>query len=76
MMEGQADVILANSRFTSRVFKSYFPSIAQDPYVVYPGINLSAYESKPDASDPDIEQLLSRVFSHIYLEDIVMNFPQ
>ncbi|CUA72178.1 alpha-1,3/alpha-1,6-mannosyltransferase [Rhizoctonia solani] len=41
----QADVILANSNFTSRVFKHSFPSIKTDPVVVYPGINISAYES-------------------------------
>ncbi|KDR81960.1 hypothetical protein GALMADRAFT_90454 [Galerina marginata CBS 339.88] len=40
----QADVILANSSFTARIFKSYFPSITQKPRVVYPGINISAYE--------------------------------
>ncbi|THH20044.1 hypothetical protein EW146_g1222 [Bondarzewia mesenterica] len=55
----QADIILANSRFTSRVFKSYFPSISQDPYVIYPGINLSAYEGKTDLQDPDIAQVTS-----------------
>ena len=51
---GQADIILANSGFTSRVFKAYFPSITQTPRIVYPGINISAYEAPVDHSDPDI----------------------
>ena len=51
---GQADVILANSKFTARIFKSYFPSISQTPQIVYPGINISAYETRVDGSDPDI----------------------
>ncbi|KAG7094231.1 hypothetical protein E1B28_007837 [Marasmius oreades] len=53
----QADCILANSKFTSRVFKSYFPSIPQQPTVVYPGINIKAYEagiSDVDLNDPEV----------------------
>ncbi|CAA7260889.1 unnamed protein product [Cyclocybe aegerita] len=50
----QADVILANSLFTVGMFKKYFPSIPQTPRVVYPGINLSAYEPQVDGSDSDI----------------------
>ncbi|KAF9480864.1 mannosyltransferase [Pholiota conissans] len=50
----QADIILANSHFTARIFKSYFPSISQTPHIVYPGINISAYEAGVDHSDPDI----------------------
>ncbi|KAF9009564.1 glycosyltransferase family 4 protein [Cyathus striatus] len=50
----QADIILANSRFTARVFKAYFPSIERTPDVVYPGINISAYEADVDPSDLDI----------------------
>lgn len=42
-------MILANSLFTARVFKSYFSSIKQLPSVVYPGINLAAYEPLPDS---------------------------
>ncbi|CAE6505399.1 unnamed protein product [Rhizoctonia solani] len=49
----QADVILANSQFTSRVFKHSFPSIKTDLVVVYPGINISAYESLPSSSDTE-----------------------
>ncbi|KAI0078979.1 glycosyltransferase family 4 protein [Panus rudis PR-1116 ss-1] len=56
----QADLILANSKFTSRVFKTHFSSISAVPEVVYPGINLSAYEvASYDASDPDIKQIAS-----------------
>ncbi|KAF8265310.1 hypothetical protein EI94DRAFT_1663811 [Lactarius quietus] len=49
-----ADVILANSGFTSRVFKAYFPSIPQEPRVVHPGINLFSYEPTGDSGDPDV----------------------
>ncbi|KAF8710845.1 Glycosyl transferase 4-like domain, partial [Rhizoctonia solani] len=57
---GQADVILANSRFTSRVFKDSFPSIKVDPVVVYPGINISAYQSLPSSDDTsEIEMVKS-----------------
>ncbi|KAF8328830.1 mannosyltransferase [Cantharellus anzutake] len=48
----QADAILANSKFTVRVFKNAFPTIATVPQVVYPGINVSAYEGAGfDASE-------------------------
>ncbi|KAH0584545.1 hypothetical protein H2248_010077 [Termitomyces sp. 'cryptogamus'] len=49
----QADVIIANSKFTARVTKSYFKSITQSLRVVYPGINVLAYESTVDHNDPD-----------------------
>ncbi|KAG6902655.1 hypothetical protein C0995_013344 [Termitomyces sp. Mi166 len=49
----QADIILANSKFTARVTKSYFKTITQSLRVVYPGINVSAYESTVDPDDPD-----------------------
>ncbi|KAF8808024.1 glycosyltransferase family 4 protein [Phlegmacium glaucopus] len=55
----QADVILANSKFTARVFKSYFPSISQNPAVIYPGINISAYEARIDLSDSDVSSVTS-----------------
>ncbi|KAI0046923.1 glycosyltransferase family 4 protein [Auriscalpium vulgare] len=55
-----ADIILANSRFTAGVFRAYFPSIKRDPRVVHPGINLSAYELPADiGSDPDVLQVTS-----------------
>lgn len=40
---GQADVILANSEFTARIFGEHFPSIKRRPRVVYPGINIESY---------------------------------
>lgn len=40
----QADAILANSKFTASIFKTAFPSIKTIPRVVYPGINVPAYE--------------------------------
>ncbi|EPS98405.1 hypothetical protein FOMPIDRAFT_148030 [Fomitopsis schrenkii] len=56
----QADVILANSKFTARVFKTHFPSIPSTPKVVYPGINLSAYEAASyDTQDRDILDVVS-----------------
>lgn len=56
---GQADVILANSNFTARVFKTQFPSIHKDTRVVHPGINLGAYDAPVDPSDLDIAALQS-----------------
>ncbi|KAG8978477.1 Alpha-1,3-mannosyltransferase-like protein [Tulasnella sp. 425] len=41
---GYADVLLANSKFTAQVFKHSFRSIVRSPEVVYPGINLDAYD--------------------------------
>ncbi|KZT74049.1 glycosyltransferase family 4 protein [Daedalea quercina L-15889] len=56
----QADVILANSKFTARVFKMHFASIRSTPKVVYPGINLSAYEATSfDTQDQDILDIAS-----------------
>ncbi|KAG6809183.1 hypothetical protein H0H93_016042, partial [Arthromyces matolae] len=55
----QADVILANSKFTSRVTKSYFKTISQPLRVVYPGINISAYEAPVNPEDPDIMAVFS-----------------
>ncbi|KII89397.1 glycosyltransferase family 4 protein [Plicaturopsis crispa FD-325 SS-3] len=55
----QADVILANSKFTARIFKLNFTSIKTVPKVVYPGINISAYETALDMTDPDIQQIIS-----------------
>lgn len=43
-MIGYADVLLANSKFTAQVFKHSFRSIVRSPEVVYPGINLDAYD--------------------------------
>ncbi|KAK2460689.1 hypothetical protein APHAL10511_007159 [Amanita phalloides] len=56
----QADVILVNSKFTARVFKSYFKSINRTPAVVYPGINTATYQADFDPSHPDISAVLSQ----------------
>ncbi|KAG6898763.1 hypothetical protein C0993_004467 [Termitomyces sp. T159_Od127] len=53
MTTRQADIILANSKFTARVTKSYFKTITQSLRVVHPGINVSAYESAVDPDDLD-----------------------
>ncbi|TFK62474.1 alpha-1,3-mannosyltransferase ALG2 [Pluteus cervinus] len=55
----QADVLLANSKFTARVFQTYFKSINRTPTVVYPGINLEAYNAKVDKTDPNIVAVTS-----------------
>lgn len=42
---GQADVILANSKFTSRVYSAAFSSLRKrQPSVVYPCIDVDAYQ--------------------------------
>ncbi|KZT50013.1 glycosyltransferase family 4 protein [Calocera cornea HHB12733] len=40
---GNADLILANSLFTARVFRKAFPLLSQKPRVIYPGINLASF---------------------------------
>ncbi|KAG1768997.1 glycosyltransferase family 4 protein [Suillus occidentalis] len=56
----QADLILANSKFTARVTKSHFASLEHQLKVVYPGINIKAYTSPIDLSDPDTIQTASQ----------------
>lgn len=67
-----ADLILVNSLFTFRVFKRYFATIKLDgrgmklatgkkiggPRVVYPGINLEAYEQPVEESRDDETKVL------------------
>jgi len=55
-----ADVLLANSEFTANVFESFF-SISRRPRVVYPGINLNAYEALVDREDKDVKNIISYV---------------
>ncbi|THV06101.1 alpha-1,3-mannosyltransferase ALG2 [Dendrothele bispora CBS 962.96] len=55
----QSDVILSNSRFSRRVFKASFPSIRTVPRVVYPGINIQAYEAKANLGDADVKLIAS-----------------
>ena len=56
---GQADIILANSLFTVKIFTTYFPSIKFSPTVVHPGINIAAYEVVVDQNDPDVAAIRS-----------------
>src|ERR1700761_7857904 len=51
---GQADVILANSRFTASVVARHLPSIAKHINIVYPGINVEAYKPQKEPSREDI----------------------
>ena len=41
---GQTDILLVNSKFTARVFKTHLPTIRHPARVVYPGINIEAYD--------------------------------
>jgi len=64
---GKADCILANSKFTARVFKRHLPSIQLDkdgfrtktpverggPRIVYPGINLEQYAQVPTTTEEE-----------------------
>lgn len=56
---GQADVILANSKFTARVTMAHFSSLKTSPEVVYPGVNIHAYQASVDMTDPNIVQVTS-----------------
>lgn len=49
---GQAEGILVNSKFTSRIFKETFQSLDVIPDVVYPSLNTKYFdETKPSDSD-------------------------
>ncbi|KIJ63379.1 glycosyltransferase family 4 protein [Hydnomerulius pinastri MD-312] len=56
----QADLIVANSNFTARVTTSHLTSIQSTPKVVYPGINIKAYQAPVNWTDPDIVQVTSQ----------------
>jgi alpha-1,3/alpha-1,6-mannosyltransferase len=47
----QADLLLANSEFTAKVFLLHFPSIERKPRVVYPGINVEKYKAHDIGAD-------------------------
>lgn len=49
----EADKILVNSEFTSRVFQRTFPAMRRTPRVVYPGIDVAAYGKPAAPSDDD-----------------------
>jgi len=53
----QADLLLANSEFTAKVFLVHFPSIERKPRVVYPGINVERY--KPQDMSADVADIVS-----------------
>ena len=65
---GCADLLLANSHFTSLVFETFF-SIPRSLRVVYPGINISAYVplSESDLKGQDIQEVISFVYSFLFL---------
>ncbi|KAG0172753.1 Alpha-1,3-mannosyltransferase-like protein [Apophysomyces sp. BC1034] len=56
---GAADTVVVNSGFTAGVFKRSFPSIFKTPRVLYPPINLDAYDRVVDMSDPTVQLLES-----------------
>lgn len=60
---GKSDVILANSQFTAGIFNAAFPSIHTTPRVVYPGINIDAYETHVATTEPEIGSLVEYVSS-------------
>ena len=53
----QADLLLANSEFTAKVFLLHFPSIDRKPRVVYPGINVERYQAQE--KDADVADVVS-----------------
>ncbi|KAL5533478.1 ALG2 [Sanghuangporus sanghuang] len=55
---GNADVLLANSRFTAEVFNTFF-KIPRKPHVVYPGINFSAYAPPTSMDSPELQEIVS-----------------
>lgn len=52
-----ADVIVVNSQFTASVFKKSFITIPREPSVLYPGINLEAYDTPVDYNDESVNGL-------------------
>ncbi|KAJ9124321.1 hypothetical protein QFC22_001121 [Naganishia vaughanmartiniae] len=57
---GEADIVLANSKFTSRIYHRAFPSLREVPKVVYPCINLDAYSgSSEDFTGADVDLVKS-----------------
>lgn len=50
-------MILANSQFTAGIFNAAFPSIHTTPRVVYPGINIDAYETQVPTTESEIDSL-------------------
>ncbi|KAF8120403.1 hypothetical protein EV363DRAFT_1459410 [Boletus edulis] len=55
----QADTLVANSKFTARITMAHLSSITSTPKVVYPGINIEAYQAPIDWAAPDVDQINS-----------------
>ncbi|KAF8129205.1 hypothetical protein EV363DRAFT_1169241, partial [Boletus edulis] len=55
----QADTLVANSKFTARITRAHLSSITSTPKVVYPGINIEAYQAPIDWAAPDVDQINS-----------------
>ena len=54
-----ADKIVANSLFTKGVFQTAFPSLQlRDMEVLYPGIQMSAYNQPFSMDDPAIRAIV------------------
>ncbi|KAG6375849.1 glycosyltransferase family 4 protein [Boletus reticuloceps] len=53
----QADTLVANSKFTARIARAHLSSITSTPKVVYPGINIEAYQAPIDWAAPDVDQI-------------------
>ncbi|RXK39048.1 hypothetical protein M231_03672 [Tremella mesenterica] len=51
---GQADIILSNSQFTSKIYCKAFPSLSnRPPRVIYPCIDLEAYRANSEMAEKD-----------------------
>ncbi len=71
LLSGQSDVVLSNSRFTSRVYARAFPTLAKrPPKVVYPCIDVDAYQfkgSKGKAKAKDRGEGVNLIASYVHL---------
>lgn len=54
-----AHEIVVNSKFTAGVFHDAFPSISNHPQVIYPSIQLKAYDKKVDKTDVTVKPLIT-----------------
>ncbi|KAI8898677.1 hypothetical protein BC833DRAFT_641143 [Globomyces pollinis-pini] len=53
-----ADKVVVNSKFTSGIFSKTFQWISTEPEVLYPGIQLEAYDKSVDMNDEDVKGLV------------------
>ncbi|KAJ3000887.1 Alpha-1,3-mannosyltransferase-like protein [Globomyces sp. JEL0801] len=53
-----ADKVVVNSKFTSGIFSKTFQWISTEPEVLYPGIQLEAYDKSVDMNDEDVKRLV------------------